>query len=156
MKKLVPLALGAGLLFSALGTAPAFAGSCPAGQMKDGARTSGETMPKGVTDTVLTSIDLAKEPANIAGRQLRLRRLVVQPGGIVPWHSHATRPAIIHVVSGTIEEYASNCAVPVLHKAGESVAEKSPVSHWWKNTGTKPAELLSADLFPAAADAHMM
>ena len=30
--------------------------------------------------------------------------LVVQPGGIVPWHSHADRPALIYVVSGEIVE----------------------------------------------------
>jgi len=82
--------------------------------------------------------------------------LRIMPGGIVPWHSHTERPAIIHVVSGEVTEYASNCAVGIVHKAGESVAEKAPVSHWWKNTGKKPVELLSADFFPAEADKSMM
>jgi hypothetical protein len=72
---------------------------------------------KGVTDTVISAIDLSQEPANIAGRTLRLRELVVQPGGVVPWHSHGDRPAIIYIVEGSITEYASNCAVPILHKA---------------------------------------
>lgn len=134
----------------------AHAGQCPADQIRDGARTSGETAPKGVTDNVLSAIDLSKEPAAIAGRQLRLRRLIIQPGGVVPWHSHENRPAIIHVVRGSVTEYASNCAVGIVHKAGESVAERAPVSHWWQNTGKVPAELLSADFFPEDADAKMM
>ena len=49
----------------------------------------------------------------VAGRDLRLRRLVVQPGGIVPFHSHAGRPALIITVSGDITEYRSTCAVPI-------------------------------------------
>jgi quercetin dioxygenase-like cupin family protein len=50
---------------------------------------------KGVTDTVIASTDLAKEPVRIHDRLFRLRKLVVEPGGIVPWHSHGDRPAII-------------------------------------------------------------
>jgi quercetin dioxygenase-like cupin family protein len=46
-------------------------------------------MPKGVTDTVTGSVDLGSE-IGVADRQLRTRRLVVQPGGVVPFHSHKT------------------------------------------------------------------
>ena len=35
---------------------------------------------------------------------MRVRQLEIQPGGIVPWHSHADRPALIYVVSGEIVE----------------------------------------------------
>ena len=45
----------------------------------------------GVTDTTLGSIDLGKEKAKIANRELRFRKLVIEPGGIVPWHSHDDR-----------------------------------------------------------------
>ena len=83
--------------------------------------------PKDVTDNVLATIDLGQEKIALAGRQLRLRKLVVQPGGVVPWHSHDDRPAMIYIVSGEITEYASNCAVPIVHKAGE-VATRSSAS----------------------------
>jgi quercetin dioxygenase-like cupin family protein len=137
---------------------PASAGECPADKVSPGFRTSGETQPKGVTDTVLASIDLSKEKVNLQDRQLRTRKLVVQPGGVVPWHSHEDRPALIYIVSGTILEYASNCAVPIEHKAGEVSVEKSGVQHWWKNTGKAPAVLLSSDVFHQMkqADEHMM
>jgi len=100
----------------------------------------------GVTDTTLGSIDLEKEPANIKGRELRFRKLVIQPGGIVPWHSHGDRPALIYVAEGQIEEYASNCSVPIVHKAGEIRPEKSGTSHWWKNLGDKTVVLFVGDV----------
>ncbi|HEX8168784.1 MAG TPA: cupin domain-containing protein [Beijerinckiaceae bacterium] len=131
----------------ALAAFPASAGQCPADQMKTGARTTGEMKPKDVTDTVLGMIELGREKVALADRRLRLRRLVVQPGGVVPWHSHEDRPALIYIVSGSIHEYASNCAVAIEHKAGEVSVEKLGVQHWWKNNGKAPAVLLSADLF---------
>ena len=142
----------------ALLSAPAQAGQCPADKMSPGVRTSGEMKPKDVTDNVLGQVEPAKEKVNLADRRLRLRKLVVQPGGVVPWHSHEDRPAIIYVVSGTISEYASNCSVPIEHKTGEVSVEKLGVQHWWKNTGKSPVVLLSADLFhdEKHADEHMM
>ena len=138
--------------------APASAGECPADKVSSGFRTSGATKPKGVTDTVLAAIDLSKEKVHLAERQMRIRRLVVQPGGIVPWHSHADRPALIYIVSGSIQEYASNCSVAIEHKAGEVSVEKLGVEHWWKNTGKVPAVLLSSDIFHEMKkeDEHMM
>lgn len=138
--------------------APARAGQCPADKMQPGIRATGEMKAKDVSDTVLGAVDLAKEKVNLAHRKLRLRRLVVQPGGVVPWHSHGDRPAIIYVVSGSIHEYASNCAVAIEHKAGEVSVETLGVEHWWKNNSKTPAVLLSADLFHDAAheDQHMM
>jgi quercetin dioxygenase-like cupin family protein len=148
----------AALIAGAVLAAPASAGECPADKVSPGVRTSGETMPKGVTDTVLASVDLSKEKVNLQDHQLRTRKLVIQPGGVVPWHSHEDRPALISVISGTIEEYASNCSVPIVHKAGEVSVEKSGVQHWWKNTGKTPVVLLSSDVFHdmPKADAHMM
>ena len=63
--------------------------------------------PTGVTDTVLAATDLSKENLALAEHQFRLRRLVVQPNGIVPGHSHGERPAIIYIISGEIYEHAS-------------------------------------------------
>ena len=150
------VALAAGIV---LATPPAHAGSCPADQMRpDG---SGEKMntsaAKDVTDAVLASIDLAKEPAAVKDRLLRLRRLEIKPGGVVPWHEHANRPAIIYMVQGEIVEYASTCAVPIVHRAGEVATETHATAHWWKNLGKQTVVLLSADVFPVAvSDHHMM
>jgi quercetin dioxygenase-like cupin family protein len=131
----------------ALAASPASAGQCPAGKTKEGVRTTGEIKPHAVTDTVLGMIELGREKVVLADRRLRLRKLVIQPGGIVPWHSHEDRPALIYVVSGSIHEYASNCSVPIEHKAGEVSIETRGIQHWWKNNSKSATVLLSADLF---------
>ena len=137
----------------------ASAGTCPADQMRADARTSGETMPAKVTDTELAFVGLGDQIGGLDNRRLRLRRLVVQPGGVVPWHSHTDRPALIMTVSGQITEYNSVCAVGIDHKAGDVARETKGVSHWWKNNGKVPAVLIAADIkndadATAAAD-HM-
>ena len=126
--------------------APAFAGECPAGQMRADATKPSTAAAKAVTDKVLAQIDLANEMVALKGHMMRVRRLDVQPGGIVPWHSHADRPALIYIVSGEIYENASNCAVPILHKAGEVARETHATAHWWQNTGKVPVVLLSFDI----------
>jgi quercetin dioxygenase-like cupin family protein len=145
---LAVMALAAGL--------PAHAGTCPAGQAVTDAGHAKMTEPKGVTDTVLASIALAREPIAIPGRDFRLRRLTIAPGGIVPHHAHADRPAIIYIVSGEVLEYASDCKVPILHRAGDAVPERHQVSHWWKNSGKAEAVLLSADLLKSGDNPGMM
>lgn len=142
------------------GGGTAFAGECPADQrVADGkGQPMGPTTPSGVTDVVRASTDLAMEPLALQGRQFRLRQLEMQPGGVVPWHSHNERPAMIYIVTGEVVEYSSSCAVPITHRAGDVAPEKNGTSHWWKNTGSTKAVLISVDLFPGAAkmDEHMM
>jgi quercetin dioxygenase-like cupin family protein len=153
--------LATAVIAAAAVTAGAFsaaAGECPKGKVvADGlGQKAGATKPKAVTDNVLTRINLINEPVMLKDHALRLRRLVVKPGGIVPWHTHTDRPAIIYIISGKIIEYRSTCAKPIVHRAGESTAEVKGTSHWWKNTGKKTVVLLSADLFHDKDDPHAM
>ena len=144
----------------ALGAASVHAGECPADQRRPNG--TGQPMSaigaSGVTDAVITSIELAKEPVSVQGRLLRARKLDIAPGGVVPWHSHSDRPALLLIASGEITEYASTCAVPITHKTGDITPERSPTSHWWKNTGTKPVVIYAFDLFRSEDkhDEHMM
>lgn len=148
---LAGVALGASLMASAA----AFAGECPPDQKKPGAQKPVDVGHEGVTDTVIAMIDVEKEPAKIKDTKFRMRKLTIAPGATVPWHSHGERPAIIYIIEGDIEEYASNCAVPIVHKAGDVVAETHEVSHWWKNTGDDTVVLLSADLLKDPSDKNM-
>src|SRR5208337_558686 len=120
---------GAGIALAAMLTAgSAFAGGCPAGKEGANVRQPSSNPASGVTDTVLATIDVSKEPAHIEGRLFRMRKLVVQPGGVVPWHTHADRPAIIVITKGTIIEYAANCSVPIVHGPGDVSTELSTTS----------------------------
>lgn len=148
--------LFAGVILSAsIIASAASAGECPADQKKPDARKPVDVEHVGVTDTVIATIDLEKEPANIKGRLFRMRKLTIEPNGIVPWHSHADRPDIIYIIEGEIQEYASNCAVPIVHKAGDVIPETSEVSHWWKNLGDKTVVLISVDLAKDPNDKNM-
>ena len=138
-------ALGLAALIAGGLATPALAGQCPADQVRTNPLAGHPTAPSQVTDDVIGSIDLGPE-IGVAGRDLRLRRLVVQPGGIVPYHSHQGRPALIITVSGEVTEYRSSCAVPIVHHAGEVSREADGISHYWVNQGNAPAVLLSADV----------
>ena len=147
------LVVAAAMSFATL----AQAGECPADKLvADGeGQKAGATMPKDVTDTVLASIDLSKEMVKLDSHLFRMRRLEIKPGGVVPWHSHADRPALIYVVQGEVTEYASICKAPIVHRPGD-VSVDAGRSHWWKNTGKKTVVLLSADLFHDKDDPHTM
>ena len=138
-----------------VGASAALAGSCPADKMKADARQPVTHAGKGVTDTVLAAIDLEKEPANIKERQLRFRKLTIEPGGIVPWHSHGDRPAIIYIAEAEIVEYASNCSVSIVHKTGDIRPETSGTSHWWQNLGSKTVILFVGDVLHDKTDHNM-
>lgn len=119
----IPRALAGLVVGSAAFVSTAFAGECPADKVKANVREPVDFKPAGVTDTVLATIDLSKEPIKADGRMQRVRRLVIQPGGIVPWHSHDDRPALIYIIDGEINEYNSNCSVPIVHKTGDVARE---------------------------------
>jgi len=131
---------------------PAFAGECPAdkrGVDVTKPASPEATTPRGVTDVVLSAIDLAKTGSQFAGYQIRIRKLTIEPGGVVPWHSHSARPSNIYIISGAITEYRSSCAVPIEHREGDVIPEFGAISHWWRNNTDKTMVLISADLFQA-------
>ena len=149
--------LGAGAAIATLAAAPgAEAAECPTDRVSPNGTVSGPNAPVGVTDAVLAAVDLGPEKVRLRGYQLRFRRLVVQPGGIVPVHSHENRPAIIYIAEGEVTEYKNVCSVPITHKSGEATPETHVVVHWWKNNGRVPAVILAADVFQSGEDAHMM
>ena len=138
-------ALLAALLLIAGATAVQ-AGECPAGKAGANSLPGAATAPVGVTEMELISIDLSKEKVNLPERRLRFRHMEIAPGGVVPLHSHADRPALIMVNQGQIYEYSSQCTVPLLHKAGEIAKESNGLTHWWKNEGNVTVVLTIADI----------
>ncbi len=149
------LALVGAILGSISMASVAFASECPSDKIKANAREKVDYKPVGVTDVTLGSIDLGKQPAHITDRELRFRKLTIEPGGIVPWHSHDDRPALIFVQQGEIVEYASNCIDPILHKAGDLRAEVYGTSHWWKNLGKETVVLYVGDVRKDPHDQNM-
>jgi quercetin dioxygenase-like cupin family protein len=140
MKTLVAILAWAGCAGSA------FAGECPVDKTQPSKKIEGPSAPANLTDTVISSIDL--EAYGSPGKKLRMRKLVIKPGGVVALHGHAARPADTYVVTGQITEYRSTCTTPILHKAGEAIAEQGDITHWWKNNSRRTAVLISTDILP--------
>ncbi len=129
--------------------ATVMAGECPADKVTTGANADHQTEAKGVKDDVLAMIDLTPKGAGFEGYTLRLRKLTIEPGGVVPWHVHDQRASNITITEGAITEYSSTCSVPIEYKTGDSVAEFGPqLAHWWKNNTDKVAVIIAGDLLP--------
>ncbi|MGI9405615.1 MAG: cupin domain-containing protein [Hyphomicrobiaceae bacterium] len=110
----------------------------------------GPTEPKGVSDTLLGSIDLSKEIPGLKDRQFRLRYFTIDPGGVVPVHSHKDRPAMFYILQGTVIQHRSDQPARTLTK-GEVSLENNGVEHWWENKGSEQVVLIVTDIFHTKA-----
>ena len=104
------------------------------------------TENKGLKAIELRSIDLSSELDSVQGRKLRLRLLILEPGGVVGLHSHKDRPTVLHVIKGTLTSHPQGKSEVVL-RAGDGLAEGKDSNHWVQNTGSEPAEFITVDVF---------
>ena len=110
----------------------------------------GQSMPPkantGVKIGDPVTLDLAPWAGDMGGRQLRIRKFDIEPGGIIAIHSHDDRPDVSYLVQGTLTEFRSGGFSErrdsdTLHAAGKGV------THWVENTGSTAATLVVADIF---------
>ena len=128
----------------------AMAGECPADQVQTEPREIENAPDVGVERPVLHEVVLTGW-RGMGSFHLRMRRLTVAPGGIVPTHAHDDRPSIVLIQTGEIVEHSAFCAVPILHKAGDSTPEFGiGHKHWWENLTDQPVILISTDVVPVA------
>ena len=74
---------------------------------------TGERAPetKGVTVASLATVDLGPEIEGMAGRELRMRMVTIDPGGVLgPIHDHKDRPGIVYILQGTITDHRNGVA----------------------------------------------
>ena len=133
----------------------AFAGECPADAKKPNAREAVDMKPVGVTDTVIAMIDVEKEPAKIEDRKFRMRKLTIEPGGIVPWHSHGDRPAIIYIVEGEVVRICQQLRRADSPQSGRRRRRDARSFALVEEFGDKTVVLLSADLLKDDNDHNM-
>lgn len=137
------------LLIGAALSSNALAGSCPEEHVLAEPRDLGEVSGQAVNVEVRERVELGGW-REMAPFQMRMRYFTIQPGGRVPVHSHGDRPSILYFVQGDVTEHNSLCAVPIIHRAGESAAEfGAEIVHWWANESDAPVELLSVDIIPS-------
>lgn len=109
------------------------------------AQQAAPTETKGATMTLLTAVDLGPEIPGMQGRQLRLRIVTIEPGGVLGVHSHKDRPGAVYVLKGRVMEHRGDVAKE--YRAGGSWAEDGNVTHWVENKGKIPAVLIATDIF---------
>ena len=100
---------------------------------------------KGVTESVLATIDLAKEIDTVENRELRVSRAIIAPGGHIPLHSHQGDPTIVYVLGGVLTNHHSDGTTQQF-RPGQVFAEFGPRSHWVENEGPTPVSFIAANI----------
>lgn len=111
---------------------------------------------RGVTVELLASMDLGAEIEGMAGRQLRMRKVTIAPGGVFgPVHDHRDRPGLVYILEGTITDHRDGIATD--YGPGVGWPEDRHTLHWLENRGTLPAVEISIDIVrqPAAEAGHV-
>jgi quercetin dioxygenase-like cupin family protein len=100
---------------------------------------------KGVTVEPLAVVDLGPEIEGMAGRQIRMRRVTIEPGGVFgPIHDHIGRPGLVYILQGTITDHRNG--VTKEYGPGVGWPEDKDTTHWLENRGTTPAVEISVDI----------
>jgi quercetin dioxygenase-like cupin family protein len=93
----------------------------------------------------LQSLDLTDEIDSVWGRPLRLRKITLQPGGIIGLHSHKDRPTVSYFLEGEVTYYQEGKPTTVVGP-GQGFAEGKATTHWAENRGSVPAVWIAVDI----------
>jgi quercetin dioxygenase-like cupin family protein len=100
---------------------------------------------RGVTVELLGTVELADEIEGMAGRQLRMRKVTMEPGAVFgPIHDHVGRPGTVYILQGTITDHRDG--VETDYGPGLGWPEDRNTLHWLENRGTVPAVEISVDI----------
>jgi len=103
------------------------------------------TETRGQTVALLQSIDHSDEIDSVKGRLLRLRKITLQPGGVIALHSHQDRPTVSYFLQGEVTFHQADKPDVDIHP-GEGFAEGKATTHWVENRGSVPAVWIAADI----------
>lgn len=100
---------------------------------------------KGVTVQLLATVDLGPEIEGMEGRQLRMRKVTIDPGGVFgPIHDHKDRPGTVYILQGIITDHRNG--INTEYGPGVGWPEDRNTTHWLENRGTIPAVEISVDI----------
>lgn len=100
---------------------------------------------KGVAVQLLATLDLGVEIENMTGRQLRMRLVTIEPGGVFgPLHNHVDRPGLVYILQGTITDHRNGIATD--YGPGVGWPEDRNTTHWLENRGAVAAVEISVDI----------
>ena len=100
---------------------------------------------QGVSVTLLATVDLGPEIEGMDGRELRMRMVSIEPGGVFgPVHDHIGRPGTVYVREGTITDHRDGIATD--YGPGVGWPEDRDTRHWLENRGSVRAVEISVDV----------
>lgn len=103
---------------------------------------------KGFGASKTTVVELGQDFPAMAGRQLRLRLVTIQPGGHIGLHDHKERPAVVYF-QGT-DTVINDDGSSKTFKGGDTTAESGAAIHWHRNDGQDAVIFVAADIFKPA------
>jgi len=101
---------------------------------------------KGISLASRSTLQLGKQIPELEGYAMQLRTIVLQPGAVAAYHSHAKRPVVAYLVSGEYVEHRDDLG-EIVHKPGDQWVEGAEVAHWSENRGVEPAILINVEVF---------
>ncbi len=75
----------------------------------------------------------------LEGYTMQMREVVVEPGGAIKEHSHATRPGLVKTVSGSWVEVRGDREIRYPAAKKVALVEDENTVHWLYNDGSEPA-----------------
>jgi quercetin dioxygenase-like cupin family protein len=118
--------------------------SCPVGRTLEGAQFEAFGPQHDVTAEDIALVPMASDPS----KAVRLRRIVMAPGGVIAWHMHDTLQGAAMIVSGEATEIRNSCLDPIRYRAGDVAIEDAQTAHGWRNDGDEPTVIVVAHVVP--------
>jgi quercetin dioxygenase-like cupin family protein len=113
---------------------------CPAERTQANARNSSDGATSGAVIEDIAFTPLASD----ATRTLRLRRIIVAPGGVIAWHNHEALQGMALLAAGEMTEFRNTCLDPIVYRAGDIAREDAGTAHGWRNESDAEAVILVA------------
>ena len=127
------------VLFVAFSLLAGFAAGVAVGQAPAPAAT------RGISAVQLQSLDLTDELDSVFARPLRMRKITLEPGGVIGLHSHKDRPTVSYFLEGEVTYYQEG-KPPTVVGPGQGFAEGKSTTHWAENRGTVRAVWIAVDI----------
>ncbi len=103
---------------------------------------------KGISLKASNTLRLGEQIPALKGYALQIRTIILKPGAVAAYHSHANRPVVAYLVSGDYTEHRDGQGV-IVHKPGEQWVEGGNVAHWSENRGNETTYLVNVEVFRA-------
>ncbi len=97
-----------------------------------------------VTVALLEQFALEKQVPNMAGYDIRARKIIIAAGGSIGEHEHSTRAGIVYILSGEVIEYRGENARVL--KSGDTLVEDAGTVHSYKNVSKQDCVAIAFDL----------